>query len=141
MSDTAQIKAPTVKETVSKKDNKENKVPKIKKPLPKITPKVDLRENEDKFFISIELPGIKSKDISLKCNSKSIMIEAKKKGPKSIKHETNQKVELEYGIFERTIDLPKTVNPKKAEAKLRNGLFTLEIPKKDYLEFLPIKVK
>lgn len=122
-------------------EKKKKKAPEEKPPLPKITPKVDMRENETQFFISIELPGLKKKNVKVMCNTTSVSIVAKKKGPKTLKKETNQQVELEYGIFERTIKLPKTVNPKKAAAKLRNGLFTLELPKKDYSKMVKIKVK
>ena len=109
-------------------------------PLPKLTPKVDLRENETEYFISMELPGLKKKNVKVELNVESVTINTKKKAPKSLKKEQNNTTELEYGIFERTITLPSTVNPKGAIAKIRNGLFTIELPKKDYKKKRKIKV-
>jgi HSP20 family protein len=50
--------------------------------------------------------------------------------------------ELRYGLFERAIELPMTIDPTKVEAKYEHGMLTLVLPKSDVVKpkLIPVKV-
>ena len=93
-----------------------------------LRPNVNLIENEDEFFLSIDLPGIKKKDLQLNLSEGSLVLFAERKGlvnqkDKMICQESN------VGKIERVFDLPNNIDKDKIKANFKNGVLDLIIPK------------
>ncbi|PUB12435.1 Hsp20/alpha crystallin family protein [Yoonia sediminilitoris] len=92
-------------------------------------PSTDITETEKSIDVSIELPGMTEKDIDISLSSNAMTI----RGEKKVEHEEERKgiymSERSYGSFYRTVPLPAGVDPDKADAKFKNGVLTVSLPK------------
>ena len=99
-------------------------------------PAVDVVEKEDRFGLSVELPGYGKDDVEIKVDNNLLTISAAelKEAKEEKKEETKEKVryimnERSGRSFTRTFVLPKEVDKENIEASFENGLLELEIPK------------
>ena len=93
-----------------------------------LRPNVNLIENEDEFFLSIDLPGIKKKDLQLNLSEGSLVLFAERKGV------VNQKDKMIWpesivGKIERVVDLHHNIDKDKIKANFKNGVLDLIMPK------------
>ena len=124
--------------------DKRRSAPKQAKPAPVLTelsPKTDLRQSADDFFIAVELPGLNRKDVSIKMNINETEIKGRKRRVKGLKKESDEIHEINDGIYIRKIVLPDTVQPKRARTTMKNGILTMVMPKKNYRKPIKIGVK
>lgn len=104
---------------------------------------MDLYEGTDAFTLKASLPGIEPSKISVEATGETVtikgVIEEEKKEEK--KGEIVRQ-ELRYGRVERTIEMPKQIDPTKVEATYANGMLTLKLPKSDVVKpkAIPVKV-
>ncbi len=95
------------------------------------SPPVDLCENKKIVQVSVELPGVKAKDISLEVTAKDIII----RGNKTQTATTHKAVqshfccERQYGKFQRRIQLRWAININETTAELKNGILKITLPK------------
>jgi HSP20 family protein len=90
------------------------------------TPLLDVRETEDDYVVMVDLPGVKSEDVSLEVNEQVLTI-AGSRVPAEIGDA--QLAERPYGSFVRTLTLPKGVDSDQIKADYTDGVLTLHIPK------------
>lgn len=103
----------------------------------------DFREEDNKYVIKMELPGVKKEDIKINRTDRGLEIKADTKQKKS---EGNKK-EGEYKSFKsfsgsyQAIDLPEDADSKNMDASYENGVLTLKIPKKEKSESEPKEIQ
>jgi HSP20 family protein len=95
------------------------------------TPSVDVREREEGYLMEVELPGLTDKDIELKVEENILTVSSKKEDEKEEKVNGYLIRERRGAEFCRTFVLPKDVEHGKIKAELKNGLLSVEIPKKE----------
>lgn len=92
-------------------------------------PNTDITDTDTSVDVSVELPGMTEKDIEISLSGNAMTI----RGEKKIEHEEDRKgiymSERHYGAFYRTVPLPAGVDPDKAEARFKNGVLTVSLPK------------
>jgi HSP20 family protein len=90
------------------------------------TPLLDVRETDDEYLVLLDLPGVKSEDVSVEVSEQVLSISGSR-----VPVETGeaQLVERPYGSFVRTLTLPKGVEEDKIVADYRDGVLELHIPK------------
>lgn len=92
-------------------------------------PSTDVSETQNNVEVTVELPGMTDKDIDISVSGDAMTI----RGEKKIEHEEQRKgvymSERSYGAFYRTIPLPAGVDTEKAEAKFKQGVLTVTLPK------------
>ena len=95
-------------------------------------PAVDVQEKDNQFVMKCEMPGLKAEDIDVQVNEGYVTIRGERKDEDEQKDKKGNYLrrEMAYGQVERTIALPETADLDKCEAKFRNGVLTLEMPKK-----------
>ena len=107
------------------------------------SPVTDVREDEDGIFVTVELPGLSSEDVSVSVENGILSISGEKKqvSEDGDKESNYHLVERRYGSFERTFRLPRGVDSDKVKAKFENGLLNIDIPKsaKAKKKLIPIK--
>lgn len=91
-------------------------------------PRVDIREEEEKFHLFVELPGVDREDISmLVTDENSLEISGEKKAPEG--EFKNVRSERGFGKFKREFILPENVDPESISAEFKNGVLTVGITK------------
>jgi HSP20 family protein len=94
-----------------------------------IHPKVDVVETEKEIQVTAELPGMDEKDIEVNFSRDSLVIRGEKKVEKEDKKKGYYLMERSYGSFHRAIPVPAGVDTEKVDAKFKNGVLKITMPK------------
>lgn len=92
-------------------------------------PSVDVREGEKEIVVQAELPGLDEQDVELLLEESSLVLKGEKKLEKEDQGKGYHYVERACGSFHRVIPLPRGLDAKKAEARFKNGVLTVTLPK------------
>lgn len=93
-------------------------------------PRVDVRDVDDHYEITAELPGVKREDIHVHVKDGILTLEAE--ASEEDKEEREGKVirrERRYGKFMRSFNLGKEVHEGDIAASFNDGILTLKAPK------------
>jgi HSP20 family protein len=90
------------------------------------TPPLDVRETVDEYFVLVDLPGVKSEDVSIELNDQVLTISGSRV---PVETGDSQLVERPYGSFVRTLTLPHGVEGDQIKADYHDGVLELHIPK------------
>ncbi len=101
-------------------------------------PAMDIVEDEQNIIIKVDVPGMSQKDISVEIHDDVLIIKGEKKVEEEIKEKNYHVSERRYGSFIRQITLPDYVEPEKTKAKVKDGVLTIVIPKRE--EVKPKKI-
>ncbi len=104
-------------------------------------PVVDVVEEDDKFVIEAELPGMKKDEIQISLAHDMLTIRGEKKVEKEEKKKNYHRSERSYGSFSRTFNFPGNVKADKVDAEFNNGVLTVTIPKSEDAKPKQIEVK
>lgn len=104
-------------------------------------PKIDMSEDNDKYHIEVELPGIHNKDISLKIDNNVLSIEGTTQDSSEKKDKNYYLQERSYGSFKRPIRLPPNIDDNNVDAKFENGILHIVLEKKEQSKVKHIEIK
>lgn len=106
------------------------------------SPSVDVEEEEDKYVIKADLPGVDKKDIDVKLENGVISIRGEKKTEKETGKGTKRhRTERFHGTFARSFTLPDAVMEDKVDASYKDGVLLLTIPKSEEVKPKSIDIK
>jgi HSP20 family protein len=113
-------------------------------PVGAMVPRMDVTEDENRFRVAVELPGMDEKDIEVVLSDDVLTI----KGEKRVETEQAEKpftyMERSYGSFERSIPLGVEVATDRIEATFEKGVLTIDLPKtaeaKKAFKKIPVRV-
>jgi HSP20 family protein len=101
------------------------------------SPRMDISETEQAFFIHAELPGVQKEDIKISISEDNILsITGEKKKSEQVQDKNFVRMERFYGTFRRTFTLPEHVQSSSIKADFTNGILEISLPKSE-----PIKPK
>ncbi|MCJ7507902.1 MAG: Hsp20/alpha crystallin family protein [candidate division Zixibacteria bacterium] len=105
-------------------------------------PPADVIETTSEIIILVEIGGMKQRDLSISLADNVLVIRGERK-EKNIKNMSGYRsMEINYGMFERNIYLPETVDTKEIIANYKNGFLEIRINKKnDKIKGKQIKVE
>lgn len=106
-----------------------------------VFPLINLTENNEKYFLRAELPGIKSDEIEISVTGDSISISGERKIPTEDENAKYHRRERESGKFNRILNLPGQINTAKVEAKNVDGILTITLPKAEEAKLKKITIK
>lgn len=103
------------------------------------SPLVDVFEVPEALVIQVELPGVKQDDIQIHLEGNELTLSGERRyaEPGGQVH----RIERTYGTFQRTFQLPLTVQRDGVKAVLREGVLTLRIPKAEAAKPRAIQVQ
>jgi HSP20 family protein len=93
-------------------------------------PSADVFRSEDAYTLQIELPGLSREQIGLETAERSLRVFGVRRREKDAAGGEFQLVERRYGPFAREFVLPKDADAAAVRASLKNGLLTVNIPRK-----------
>ncbi len=105
------------------------------------TPAVDIREEDDRFVIHADVPGVDPKDIDVTMENGVLTIKGERKTESEEEREGYKRVERSRGAFYRRFSLPDSADSDKINAKSKNGVLEIVIPKHDVVQARKIAVK
>ena len=104
------------------------------------TPAVDVLEDKDKLTVKAELPGFKKEDLNVTLHENNLIISGERRCDDEQKEGEFYRCERYYGKFHRSVSLPSTVDTVKIDAKYRDGVLTVALPKSEKAKGKQIEV-
>ena len=106
-----------------------------------VFPALNVQEDEDKLTVHSELPGVELDDLEIFVNGgDQLTIQGERKRP-AVEGGTWHRQERGFGRFSRLVQLPGEVDAEKVIAQLRNGVLTIELPKREEAKPRRVEVK
>lgn len=94
-----------------------------------LAPHMDVSETDKEVRIQAELPGVSENDIEVSLNEDVLTIRAEKKQERKEEREGVHFSERAFGTFQRSLRLPFQVNPDQVQARFKNGVLNVTLPK------------
>ena len=106
---------------------------------PVYVPRVDIRETADHFTVVADMPGVDDKSVEATVQNRVLTIEGWSRPDKPQGHEALGQ-EFGCGRFRRDFTLPDSVDTDRIQARVKNGVLSVTIPKKDEVKARKIQV-
>lgn len=94
-----------------------------------ITPAVDIDETENEVVVTAELPGVSDKDVEVSLVGDMLTIKGEKKTKTEQSDANVYYMERRFGSFSRSVRLPFEVRDEEVDAKFKDGVLTIRLPK------------
>ncbi|MNS48925.1 Spore protein SP21 [compost metagenome] len=92
-------------------------------------PNLELRETDKAYQVTADLAGFEQKDIQIDLDDNVLVLQGERRDEHSESGDGRYYTERAYGRFERRIPLDHEVEADKVQARLKNGVLDIEIPK------------
>src|SRR5215471_345822 len=112
-------------------------------------PPVDIYETEHELVVKADLPDIKPEELDIRVENNILTIRGERKfekvarsagGGEKAEDKNYLRVERSYGSFARSFSLANTVNTEAIKADYKDGVLTLNLPKREEAKPKQIKV-
>jgi HSP20 family protein len=104
-------------------------------------PSVDVREEAERFVVSVDLPGVDKKDIEVVAEKGVLTIKGERHSEKKNGDASYERVERVSGKFLRRFTLPENAQADAISAKQTNGVLEVTIPKQPQVQPKRIEVQ
>ena len=104
-------------------------------------PSLDVRETQDRFAVTVDLPGLEPGDVEVTFEDGMLTIRGTREFAKQEQEEQYHRIERSYGSFARSIRLPRIADAEKIDASFDRGVLTIEVPKREEAKPRTIEVK
>lgn len=91
--------------------------------------RLDVKEDEQAFHVTADLPGLSEKDVDLSFEDGILTVRGEKKIERDEKKDTWHITERSHGSFSRQLSLPATIDAEKITASFEKGVLTVTLPK------------
>jgi HSP20 family protein len=95
------------------------------------SPAVNVAEDEKEYRIEVALPGLSRKDVRIDLENDVLTISSEQKEKKADHKSNYVRQEFRHAAFNRSFELPETVDQNNIEAKHEAGVLTIQLPKKE----------
>ena len=93
-------------------------------------PRVDIKEEADRFVIFADLPGVDPEGIEVQMDKGILSIKGERSTGASEDGARFSRVERAHGVFYRRFALPDSANPEGVTAAGKHGVLEITIPKR-----------
>lgn len=99
---------------------------------PPLTMRLDVVEKDNAYSVKADIPGVNKDDIHVRIDGNVVQIDAEVKQEKETKDNGDKLLRSEryYGNISRTFSLAQDVDDTTAQAYYKDGVLSLELPKK-----------
>lgn len=94
------------------------------------TPRVDIKEEPERFVIYADIPGVEPRDIEIHMDKGILSLKGERTVESGRDSERFSRIERAHGSFYRRFALPDSANPEGIAATGKNGVLEISIPKK-----------
>jgi len=104
--------------------------------------KLEVAEKNGTYLVTAELPGVRKEDINVTVDGAQVTLAAEVKREKeAAENDRLLHTERSFGKVTRTFTLPQELDEAKVEAKFRDGILELALPKKAAAQRKPIAIQ
>ncbi|MBI2766935.1 MAG: Hsp20/alpha crystallin family protein [Chloroflexi bacterium] len=93
------------------------------------SPRCDVTENDNAIVVHAEIPGVEAKDVTITVEGSELLLRGEKQSEKKEEKEGRTYSERFFGSFERAIAIPEGVDASKIEAKMKDGVLEVRVPR------------
>lgn len=104
------------------------------------TPAVDIKEEESRFVIHADIPGVNPEDIDISMENGVLTIKGERNTEAKTEKDNYKRVERIYGSFYRRFTLPDTADNEAISASFKHGVLDVVIPKREAVKPKKISV-
>ncbi len=97
-------------------------------------PAVDIKEEDGRFLIAADIPGVEPKDIDVHMENGLLTLRGTRSFESSEENDGYKRVERARGSFYRRFSLPDTADADRISAKCSNGVLEIVIPKHEKVQ-------
>jgi HSP20 family protein len=105
----------------------------------KSLPAVNILEEDDAFTIEVAAPGLEKKDFKIDLDNDCLTISSGREETTEDSQDNYTRREFRYDSFCRSFNLPDTVDSEKISASHKNGILSVNIPKKEEARVKPAR--
>jgi HSP20 family protein len=105
------------------------------------TPAVDIKEEEDRFVVSEDIPGVDTNEIEVSMKDGVLTVKGERTQESKEEKDGYRRVERISGSFYRRFVLPDTTDADNISANYNKGVLELVVPKKPLAKPKCIDVK
>jgi HSP20 family protein len=98
------------------------------------TPAVDIKEENERFVLKADIPGVDAKDIEVTMEDGVLTIKGERKHESEEEANGYKRIERSYGSFYRRFSLPDSADAERVTAKGKNGVLEVVIPKHEKVQ-------
>jgi len=103
-------------------------------------PPVDVQEEDDRFLVRADVPGVEAKDIEISAEDGLLTIRGLRATKERSESDGFEHIECFSGTFLRRFTLPDSAQSDSIKAQYTNGVLEIEIPKRTRAEAKRIAV-
>lgn len=104
-------------------------------------PRVNFAETERGYEVHADLPGMKPEDVNVEFRDGQLWITGERKDEAEEESKTFHRIERRFGQFRRVIALGNEVDADNVEARYKDGVLTVNVPKIAAVQPKKIEVK
>lgn len=105
-------------------------------------PTIDLVDKGDEFLVQCDLPGVDPNDIEVDVDDNVLSIKGRRERTYKVGDGARfQRIEREYGEFQRSIALPQDIDTERISAQCGNGVLEVHLPKSEQKQPRRIEVQ
>jgi len=94
-----------------------------------VFPPINVYDDGESYVIRAEMPGVDPETLDIESTSKGIAIKGERKRDDAAQGVSVHRRERDYGIFNRSFELPQPVDPDKINASYKLGVLEVILPK------------
>jgi HSP20 family protein len=94
-------------------------------------PAVDIKEEDKRFLIQADIPGVDPEDIEVQMENGVLTISGKRQAEHEDEKEGYKRIERSFGSFVRRFTLPESADPENIKAKSKNGALEIVVEKRE----------
>lgn len=91
----------------------------------------DLRVEGERIIVTMELPGMNREDLQIDIDGDLLSVSGEKRIEQESGDGAYRMVQCAYGSFRRDVSLPHEVDAQGTQARYRNGVLRIDMPRAD----------
>lgn len=93
-------------------------------------PHLDLLEEEDRFVLEMDLPGVRREDLRIFVEGRRVTVTGSREVVREAGGPRFRRRERSRGSFRRSVELPGEVDRDRVVTRLEEGILRLDLPKR-----------
>ena len=101
----------------------------------------EIKETKEGYAFKADVPGVKESDLTINLTGNRLTVSGKREAEKHQENETYFSYERSYGSFTRSFTLPEGIDGDKINASLKDGVLSINVPKKPDAQPKKVSIK
>jgi HSP20 family protein len=95
----------------------------------RLFPMLNVKELDEAYLVTAEIPGMKTEDLEIKIEGDTLTLKGERKPIELEEGASYHRRERATGTFQRSLSLPRKVDPENVKATYKDGVLTITLNK------------